>query len=53
MAKILPVSKLPKGKKPTFVKKYIPANVTPLQGGGSGASTGVTAKRFKPGKQKP
>jgi len=45
-------SSLPKGKKPTFVKKYIPANVTPLQGGGSGPSTGVTAKKFVPGKKK-
>lgn len=46
-------SSLPKGKKPVFVKKYVPANVTPLQGGGSGSSVGVTAKRFKPGRQKP
>jgi len=44
----LKASGLPKGKKPTFVKKTVPANVTPLQGGGSGVSTGVTAKKFVP-----
>ena len=53
MAKILPVSKLPKGKKPTFTKKHIPTNVTPAQGGATGVGIGVTAKKFKPGKQKP
>jgi len=41
-------SSLPKGKKPTFVKKHIPTNVTPLVGGGSGPSTGVTATKFVP-----
>jgi len=46
-------SKLPHETKRVHVKKYIPEVVEPLQGGGSGPTTGVKARRFRPGKEKP
>ena len=53
MAKILPISKLPKGKKPVYTKKYIPTIVAPtITNEPAAPSIGQVAKRFKPGRGK-
>jgi len=41
-------SKLPHGTKKVHVPKPLPSVIEPLQGGASGPSVGVTAKKFVP-----